>query len=326
MLPVLLRLSILQHHTDTTLSVPSNSVTAMSRPRRAVATTTNHVSPPLPVSCPPSDAPDDRRRSLKLTVKLPGSRLREMTRRDELAGLKDSLGGGEILTGRRKTARTGEKKRYVEYVDSEIEEDEDELVEEELENETAEDGAMDDFEQMGAEAEGTDDEDAGGELDEDVAMEGVSLPPHQPVAAHQVTKITFKTTPKSLPTQRPNPTLIVTTAAASPRRSVEGKEMDLDPEDDEDDELSELDSDLEEEDQTETALDAEGDDDGAGEEEGADCEDEDLEGEGLGDSDDETPGSGAATPDLSKMTKRQRGRQDEEGGFMALPMEPQIKK
>ena len=54
------------------------------------------------------------------------------------------------------------------------------------------------------------------------------------------------------------------------------------------------------------------------EEEDSDGDDADID----IDSDAMTPGSGAATPDLAKLTKRQR-RDDE--GFMALDMAPQVR-
>ena len=58
---------------------------------------------------------------------------------------------------------------------------------------------------------------------------------------------------------------------------------------------------------------------------GAGGEDDEL----LEDSEDELAnpdGSRASTPDYAKLTKRQRGRGEDEGSFLALPMEPQIKK
>jgi Ino eighty subunit 2 len=155
--------------------------------------------------------------------------------------------------------------------------------------------------------------------DDDEEMEPVPPPrakqvPSRPVHRPATQKMTI---PNSKPTA--NPAVIVTPASNAPLKSVEEKEMEM--ENDEDEELSELDSNAEEEDQDETMLDAEGDEDELGAEEDAEG-DEDIDAEGEIDSDDETPGSGSGTP--KQQTKRQRGQ--DEGAFLALPMEPQIKK
>lgn len=91
------------------------------------------------------------------------------------------------------------------------------------------------------------------------------------------------------------PNVTVTAPPEGPLKSVEDKEM----EDDDDEELSELDSNENEED-----------------------EEEDEE-----DSDSDEDGSRAATPDLSKLTRRQRGLyEDTDTGLMALSNEAQKKK
>jgi Ino eighty subunit 2 len=130
----------------------------------------------------------------------------------------------------------------------------------------------------------------------------------------------LKQTPKS-GGKLSKPTLIVTPAPTGPLKSVEAKEADIDADGDEvgdDEELSELESD-EEEEQEDNGVggDAEGEEEDMEEEEDADGDDVDID----IDSEGTTPGSGAATPDLAKMTKRQR-RDDE--GFMALDMAPQV--
>jgi len=106
--------------------------------------------------------------------------------------------------------------------------------------------------------------------------------------------------------------------------TVEQKEIGLS---DDDEELSELDSDLGEEIEEEEALQSGNDEDAEGEDEEIEVavdEDEEL------DSDDETPanGSRASTPDLNKLTRRQRARFDDaaSGYLMALPDEVQVKK
>lgn len=102
-----------------------------------------------------------------------------------------------------------------------------------------------------------------------------------------------------LPTGQPKPNVTVTAPNEGPLKSVEDKEMD----DDEDEELSELDS-YEE---------------GGG-------EGEDDEEEASSDSDEDN--SRSATPDLSKLTRRQRGVYEEEpeSSLMALSNEAQKKK
>jgi Ino eighty subunit 2 len=159
-----------------------------------------------------------------------------------------------------------------------------------------------------------DDNDAVGEDD----MDEPTLPPPPKIKLRQTATSDGKLS---------KPILVVTPAATGPLKSLEQKEADVDPgddeedeEDDEDEDLSELNSDDEDQpDETNPDEDGEGD----GEEDDVDGGD-DMDGEDGDidlDSDGMTPGSGAATPDLAKMTKRQR-RDDE--GFMALDMAPQV--
>ena len=114
----------------------------------------------------------------------------------------------------------------------------------------------------------------------------------------------------------------------------EDEEEDDDDDDDDDDEVEDS-SDLSEEDDEELTNindeDAEGEEEELVLERGLPGEDEQLgveedDEDDLDDSSDETPGSGAATPDLNKMTKRQRGRPEDEGTLMALDMAPQQRK
>ena len=95
------------------------------------------------------------------------------------------------------------------------------------------------------------------------------------------------------------PSVTVTAPPEGPLQSVEDKEM----EDEDDEELSELDS----------------NDEGLGEGEGEDEE------EDTSNSDDDN--SRSATPDLSKLTRRQRGYfEDNDASLMALSNEAQKKK
>ncbi|KAL9098721.1 MAG: hypothetical protein Q9163_005670 [Psora crenata] len=106
------------------------------------------------------------------------------------------------------------------------------------------------------------------------------------------------------------PKVTVTPVQDAKLKSVEAKEMEMD----DDDELSELGSDDDEEEDVDE--DAEGEDDVDEMDEGDDSRSPDA------------AGSRASTPDVSKMTKRQRSRLDQVMGsdFLQLPMEPQIKK
>ncbi|KAI6880380.1 hypothetical protein KC318_g16830 [Hortaea werneckii] len=106
------------------------------------------------------------------------------------------------------------------------------------------------------------------------------------------------------------PGVVVTAPPEGPLKSVEAKELDEEINLDDDEELSELEEEEEEE-----------------EELGNDLEDlEDDEEGGLSDEDED--GSRSGTPDLSKLTRRQRGafEEAESTGLMALSNEAQKKK
>ncbi|KAJ9617689.1 hypothetical protein H2204_013564 [Knufia peltigerae] len=288
---------------------------------------------------------EDRRHSLKLTVKAPPSKLREVMRANEVETLKDTLGGGQVLDGprssRRSTlaARTGvrgaQKPKYADFGDSEeddddAEEDEEEEEEEDEEEEVEEEEAMNDFDALGAEAEGTTDE------DEDVEMEDAPAPPpSKKTAPPKAPKITLKPPAKKVDGKQSKPKLVVTPANVGPVKSVEDQEMEDDPGDGEVEEGS---SDLSDEDNETPANaddeDAEGEEDEievgettlqAEDEEELDEDDEEDDSDSLDDSDD-MPASGSATPDLSRMTKRQRGRPEDQNTLMALDMAPQQRK
>ncbi|KAK8248542.1 PAPA-1-like conserved region-domain-containing protein [Phyllosticta capitalensis] len=136
------------------------------------------------------------------------------------------------------------------------------------------------------------DEDADG--DEDVEMED-AVPEPPPTKGRGAAKPSKPNISISRPVEPPAP-------------SVEAKEMAMLDDGSDDEELSELEDSLDEE-------------EGGEEELGEDDDDDDL------DSDEETPmtGSRSATPDLSKLTRRQRGAFDN-GELMALSNEAQKKK
>jgi len=233
------------------------------------------------------NSPEELRQSIKLTVKAPPSKLREVTnssstRGRNVASSRDPFEGGEIVVGSRPR-----KKAIVEESSEDEEDDQEENDEHEEEDEDAE----------GEEDENLDEEgDAEGEEDEDMVDAPPLLPP-----------LPYKH-PKG-PTKSQKPSVKVT----APLPSVEDKEMALD--DDDDDELSDLPSGDE---------DVEGepdDEDGLGEEdvEGEEVDDFDSEEELMG------SGSRSHTPDPSKMTRRQRHELDG-GQLMALSNEAQKKK
>ena len=168
----------------------------------------------------------------------------------------------------------------------------DESSEEDDEDEDAE-GDVDD-EELDDDAEGDDDdeEDADGDVDmEDVYDKPLPIPsaPKPPVTKPKVT--------------------IRRAEAASAAKSVEPGEME---DEDEDEELSDIES------QDEEQADELGEDEEGGEDEVGD--EEDAEGDDDIESGDETPmGSRGGTPDLSKLTRRQRAAYEEmDGSLMAL--------
>ncbi|MCJ1363000.1 hypothetical protein MMC16_002106 [Acarospora aff. strigata] len=280
----------------------------MSRPRRiagtaAVATPTP-TTPTVTVSRPNSHSPDDSiKKSIRLTVKMPPTKLREATsgRKAAIAvNSRDTFEPGEILSG----PRSSRTKRNV-VVESESEDDEDEDEDEDEEEDEEEDDIIPSEEEGEEEEDDEGDEDV--DAEGDVEMEDAPAPP----------PLIFKTTAGS------KPSVTVTPADGGKLKSVEGKEAEM--EDDDDEELSELESEEAEEEEEEAG--GGGEHDAEGEEEDNQEEGEEEEGE---ESENGTPatGSRASTPDMSKMTKRQRSRLDQVmgGAFLQLPMEPQTKK
>ncbi|KAL6717367.1 hypothetical protein ACLMJK_005282 [Lecanora helva] len=296
----------------TLTSAPSPPPSAQStRPRRTASGST------VKISRDDSNSPDESKKALRLTMKMPSSKLREATsdpksrsgpRGNAVTQLTDSLTGGEIVSGPR-TSRTN--KKYV--VESESDDEESEGAEED-EIQPSEDEQEDDEDeedQIGGPEESDDEDVAGDDEDEDaednldadgdIDMEENIDDPQATTAQQPILKVNGPAA-KEPPKASSKPTVTLTPAQADKLKSVEAKEIEMD---DDDEELSELSEDDEE--------DAEGDVD-----------------EEMGDEDDESrsPGSRDSTPDVSKMTKRQRSRLDQVmgGDFLQLPMEPQIKK
>lgn len=292
---------------------------AMARPRRTVSGNTNQS---VTVARETSRSPDDAKKSIRLTVKMPSSKLREATSGSSpvtAASSRDHFEGGDATNGSR-----GRAKRSI-VVESESEEEEEEEEEEDVEEEAVqsddeqqeeedeeqeEDGEEEEEEEEEeeddveeAEDESVDvvagvdaDTDADADADGDIDMEDAPILPHPPILK------------MNGPAQKPS--LTITPAQgesdnAAAAAVAAAKEMDL--ADDDDEELSELDSENEEEE----AEDAEGEDVG-------EMDEMDQEDEGRS----QQAGSRASTPDVSKMTKRQRSRLDQVMGsdFLQLPM------
>ncbi|PQE26367.1 hypothetical protein CJF30_00001125 [Rutstroemia sp. NJR-2017a BBW] len=270
----------------------------MSRPRRTIGDSSASVSRgPAPAT---SRSPE----SIRFTVKTSSSKLREATRSSSGAGpsitvnSRDNFVGGEIIEGKRSR---NVRKSYV--MESESEEDEE--MEEGGEDEDAEGEVIEEDDDLDAEGE-DDDLDADGDVDMDAQPPPPTIKVSQPSAGK--TKIVVKEPPK-------NDTV-----------TVEQKEMGSD---DDDEELSELDSDIADEIEEEEAMQTGNEEDAEGEDEDIEVAAEEEEEEPL-DSDDETPagGSRASTPDLAKLTRRQRAKFDEDAAnyLIALPDEVQTKK
>lgn len=253
---------------------------------------------------------------------MPSSKLREATsgssKKGQSIGERERLEPAEIVSGPRGSRA---KKSYVVESESEEEEEDDEDAEgEEVEEdeEDEEEEAVVPIEDQIGEPEQSDDDvsaDEGNEVanaeddeeeepeegdesgeadaegDEDVDMEDESPMPPPPII-----KKTGGTASK--------PSVTITPAQTAHLKSVEAKEMEME---DDDEELSSIDSEGEAE----------------AEDVDMDADDDDAETQSLG------MGSRGSTPDVSKMTKRQRSRLDQVMGsddFLQLPMEPQQKK
>jgi Ino eighty subunit 2 len=279
---------------------------SMSRARRTAS-----GPQPVPlatVSRLPSSSPLSQQ-SLHLTVKLPSNKLRQATRmappaRSSKAAVSVSRREQPVVSETlRGTRARNSKINYT--VASDTDEDDEEMEdlgdeEEDAEGESVEE--EEDEEMAEEDAEGEDE-------DEDVDVE-MEIPPPPPVI-----KISRAEKGKK-------PTISVKPSGKSNGKTVEAKEA-VEPSDDE--ELSELESEVEEEDEEEEeeGMQLGAEEDAEGEEEEIEVEEEEEEEDEELDSDDETPagGSRASTPDLTKLTKRQRARLEEGGSghLLALP-------
>ena len=304
-----IRRSTRAHATLTSASSPPKS--KVGRPRRTVSGST------VEVMRDDSKSPDDPKKALRLTMKMPSSKLREATsnprsrpgsRGNAISKLTDSLTGGEIVSGPR--ASRANKKYVVESESDEDEsdgEEEDDIQpsEEDQEDEEEDEVEDDEEEQIGGpeesdeeDAEGEDEEDAEGEVDAEGDIEmgnddnaPLILPP-QPILKVK------GPAPKPAPKPSTKPTVTVTPAQADKLKSVEAKEMEMD---DDDEELSDLSE----------------DDDGGEEDAEGDLDEE------MGEDDESrSPGSRGSTPDVRKMTNRQKSKldQDMSNTFLQLPM------
>lgn len=248
-------------------------------------------------------SPDDS--NISVNVKTSASRSRQAAR-GASSRRAEKFEGGEIVTG---TRNRGGRKNYV--IDSSPDDDEEEEEEAEIDDAEEDDDDVDEDaegEEMEVDAEGEDvdaegEEDAEGEdADGDIDM-GVRTAPTIRVSHSSSTR----------PAAR---------AAAS--KIVADEEDEEDEEDDDDEELSDP-GESDGGDQTLGFADetmADDDEDAEGEEievAGEEDEEDEVEEEELGEGgapaaelDSDEDGSRAATPDLGKMTKRQRARFEEE--------------
>ncbi|EFE35908.1 uncharacterized protein ARB_04842 [Trichophyton benhamiae CBS 112371] len=271
----------------TKLTMNADSIGATLRSRRSTRNRSTTITT-VTVSRSPSTSPEGRRKSIRLTVKMPASKLREVTNgEDDLDKPRNIFTENVIMTG----PRNSRSKRKVVEVDSDEDDDPSDIGDEEDE----EDDEIDAEGDSDLDADGEPDIDAEGDIDMDDA------PPVSPIAKQAASR----------------PTVTVTPAAATKVRKTDSRATleDDDDEEDEEEGLSELESDNDIGGQDDTLGLETNDDEPEEEEDEEDESDEELMG-----------GSRSSTPDLSKMTRRQRGRIELGGDFLQLPMEPQVKK
>lgn len=283
-------------------AIAADSNDSMSLPR--YRDSPSGSKPQVSFSGEPPSSPSKNDGTLRMTVKMPPTKLASVASSGRTGGTRGvaqkitkssgtrGVAQPRIKVSSRESFEGGEildskrkrevKKSYVVESDS----DEDDEVEEEDAMDVDEDGEDDD------------EEDAEGDEDEDMSGQ----PPPRPIIKSSKAASAGKTTI----TAKPQP-------AKKETRPVEQKEMDSDS----DEELSELGSDIE--DETMMGM---GEEDAEGDEEEIEVEEDDEE-EDDDDSDMDTPGGGsrASTPDLSKLTRRQRARLEEGGSghLLALP-------
>ncbi|KAH7075916.1 PAPA-1-like conserved region-domain-containing protein [Paraphoma chrysanthemicola] len=273
------------------LTASSAPTASSTRPRRGTA----NQSPASAAAAAAAaviqrSSPEETRQSIHLTVKSSPGKLRQAT---SGAVPKPGVSRQNIVAGK----RASRSSRIVREVDSEDDDDEDD---EEAEEVDAMDVDDDEDEEDDVDAEGDEDEDMDAEGDEDDDAEDSTPAPRIVVSTKQ-----------SIPVK---PIINI----SKPQDSVEAKEMAMD-DDDDDDDLSDPDSDLDEEDAEGEDEDAEGDEDDDMADQNGDLDEEMDSDEDL---------SRGQTPDVSKMTKRQRALVEEgsDGGLMALSNEAQKKK
>ncbi|KAF7913086.1 uncharacterized protein EAE98_011637 [Botrytis deweyae] len=268
---------------------PATNKNESSRSRRTNPEPASSATVSRGPALPQSNSPE----SMRLTVKTSSSKLREATRSSPITGPSVMVNSRDQFVG----GEILEGKRNRNVKKSYVLETESDDEDEEMEDAEGEDDP---------DAEGEDDDlDADGDIDMDVQPTSSTIQVSNASAGNS--KITVTEPPKA------------------PAVSVGQQGIGLS--DDDDDELSELDSDLGEELEEEEVMQSGNDEDAEGEDEEIEVAAEEDE---LLDSDDETPanGSRASTPDLNKLTRRQRARFDDaaSGYLMALPDEVQVKK
>ncbi|KND92698.1 INO80 complex subunit 2 [Tolypocladium ophioglossoides CBS 100239] len=277
------------------------------------------------------DAPSSPSDShISVNVKTAASKSRQPTRVSGRRG--EVFGGGEIVTG---TRNRGGRKNYV--IDSSPDDDDDEEEEEEEEEEEAEidDAEDDDMDDLG-------DEDAEGEeMEVDAEGEDVDVEGEEDAEGDIDMDLPVRRTATTIRVSQPSLSRSAARAAASKivADDEDDDDDDDDEEDDDDDDLSDPGESDDGGDQTlgfgdDTMADEEeADEDAVGEEiEVAGEEDAELDAEGEDapgrvELNSDEDGSRAGTPDLTKMTKRQRARfEDEPQEYMKLSDEVQVKK
>lgn len=255
---------------------PPGLLKAMSKPRRTTS------SPSVSVSRTPSSPPEEAKKSIRLKVKMPSSKLREMTATAEERRHHNIFTDPVIITG----PRNSRSKRRIVEVDTDDEDEDDYNSRKATRVADAE----------GDEESDDDDVDADADDDGDIDMDDID---------DVVSR----------------PTVTVTPAAAARVRNTDAKTGSAGDDDDDDDEpLSELGSEDEaapsgvgdeEIEEIEEDNDEEDEEEEEEQEEMRDDEDDISESE-LG-----TPAD-TSTLDISKMTKRQRGHLG--GDYLQLPM------
>ena len=224
--------------------------------------------------------PEESRQSIHLKVKAEPSKLKKATGGRATVFAKTNVSSSNIVSGKRKRPTRYAKAGWSTSDDDSDEDEDADGMDVDEQDVDGQENADDDDDD-----DDDDDEDVDAEGDEDEEME--EAPPVAP-------RIRIKNGgPISRPAAKP---VISLTGPSGSTATVKANELE-----DEEEELSELESELEG-----------GDEDAEGEE--VDENDHEVD----SDSEDATPRS--VTPDLSKMTRRQRAKviEDTEGGLMAL--------